>query len=239
MFKSIVTIFRGRAAEAGEALIDANAMTILDQQIRDCATAIETTRRTLALAIAQERQEEARLEKLSSRRDALEARAGAALDAGNEDLAMEAAAMIASMETEHTDASASLARHKLETERLRGLVRTAQARLTELERGRRSARKTAAVLKLRDVQTGTSVSFTSNLRDAEATLNRLKERQGDLDAAAQALDELDAETSPGSIEDKLAAAGFGPPTRTQAKDVLDRLKAARAGTDGSKPAKPE
>ena len=80
MFKSIVTIFRGRAAEAGEALIDANAMTILDQQIRDCATAIETTRRTLALAIAQERQEEARLEKLSSRRDALEARAGAALD---------------------------------------------------------------------------------------------------------------------------------------------------------------
>lgn len=237
MFKSIVTIFRGHAAEAEEALVDANAMTILDQQIRDCATAIETTRRTLALAIAQERQEEARLEKLSARREALEGRAGEALDGGNEDLAMEAAGMIASMETEYADATASLARHKLETERLRSLVKTGQTRLTELEQGRRSARKTAAVLKLRDVQTGTSVSFQSTLRDAETTLNRLKQRQGDLDAAAQALDELDAETSPASIEDKLAAAGFGPPTRTQARDVLDRLKAAREGTAGTAPAK--
>jgi phage shock protein A len=69
MFKQIVTIFRGRAAEAGEAVIDANAMTILNQQIRDCVAAIESTKRTLALAIAQERQEEARLEKIATRID--------------------------------------------------------------------------------------------------------------------------------------------------------------------------
>ena len=232
MFKQIVTIFRGRAAEAGEAVIDANAMTILNQQIRDCVAAIESTKRTLALAIAQERQEQARLEKIAARIEGLEARAAQALDAGNEDLAMEAAEAIASMENEHTDASEALARHARETERLRGVVKQAQSRLTELERGRRTAKKNAAVLKLRDVQCGTDASFHSTLREAEATLSRLKERQGDLDAAAQALDELEAENSPDTVEDKLARAGFGPPTSTQANDVLERLKASRASAGG-------
>ena len=233
MFKSIVTIFRGRAAEAGEAIIDANAMTILDQQIRDCVAAIESTKRTLALAIAQERQEQARLEKIAQRIASLEARAAEALEAGNEELAMEAAEAIASMENEHADASEALTRHARETERLRGVVKQAGARLTELERGRRTARKNAAVLKLRDVQCGTDASFQSTLREAEATLSRLKQRQGDLDAAAQALDELDAETSPDTVEEKLARAGFGPPTSSQARDVLNRLKAARANAAGA------
>jgi phage shock protein A len=232
MFKQIVTIFRGRAADAGEAVIDANAMTILNQQIRDCVAAIESTKRTLALAIAQERQEEARLDRIAGRIKGLEARAAEALDGGSEDLAMEAAETIASMENEHADASEALARHKRETERLRAVVRQAQGRLTELERGRRTANKNAAVLKLRDVQCGSDTGFHSTLREAEATLSRLNARQGDLDAAARALDELEADNSPDTVEDKLAKAGFGPPTSTQAKDVLERLKASRASAGG-------
>jgi phage shock protein A len=228
MFKSIVTIFRGRSHEAAEAVVDANAMTILDQQIRDCVAAIEATKRTLALAIAQERQEAERLKKVSCQIEDLEARARQALEAGNEDLALEAAETIASLETEHKDASKALTRHNGETGRLHTTVKQAKQRLIELERGRCTAVKTEAVLKLRDVQTGTAASFQTTMRDAEATLDRLKQRQGDLDAAADALDELESETSPKSLKDKFADAGFGEPTRTQAQDVLARLKASKA-----------
>jgi phage shock protein A len=67
MFKSIVTIFRGRSHERVEAIADANAMTILDQQIRDCVQAIEATKCTLALAISQERQEAERFKNWPNR----------------------------------------------------------------------------------------------------------------------------------------------------------------------------
>jgi phage shock protein A len=199
-------------------------MTILDQQIRDCVAAIETTKRTLALAIAQERQEAERLKKLAIQIADLEARARQAMEAGSDELALEAAESIATLENEHADCSAALARHNSETERLRAIVRQAQQRLVELERGRQTARKNEAVLKLRGDQAGTSASFQATLREAESTLSRLKQRQGDLDAAAQALDELDAQSSPKSVREKLADAGFGEATRAQAQDVLARLK---------------
>lgn len=224
MFKSITTIFRGRSHAAAEAVVDANAMTILDQQIRDCAAAIEVTKRTLALAMAQERQEADRLKKLASQIDDLEGRARQALEAGNDTLALEAAETIAALETEHADASQALSRHNVETVKMRATIKQAQTRLIELERGRQTAAKTAATLKLRDVQTGTSASFQTTMRDAETTLARLQQRQGDLDAAASALDELEAENDAKSVKDKLADAGFGKPSRTQANDVLARLR---------------
>ena len=54
MFKTILTIFRGSVAAAGEELEDRTALLVLDQQMRDAGSAVERSKRTLALAIAQE-----------------------------------------------------------------------------------------------------------------------------------------------------------------------------------------
>ncbi|MGJ0507995.1 MAG: PspA/IM30 family protein [Methylocystis sp.] len=62
------------------------------------------------------------------------------------------------------------------------------------------------------------------LSEAEATLARLREKQVEACAAEAALDALDAETAPESLNDMLAAAGFGPPLKPRAADVLARLK---------------
>ena len=40
MFKTVLTLFRGSVAAAGEELEDRNALLILDQQMRDAATAV-------------------------------------------------------------------------------------------------------------------------------------------------------------------------------------------------------
>ena len=52
MFKTVLTLFRGSVAAAGEELEDRSALLILDQQMRDAAAAVERSKRTLALAIA-------------------------------------------------------------------------------------------------------------------------------------------------------------------------------------------
>src|SRR5947207_2537680 len=62
MFKTVLTLFRGSVAAAGEELEDRSALLILDQQMRDAAAAVERSKRTLALAIAQDQQEGRRLD---------------------------------------------------------------------------------------------------------------------------------------------------------------------------------
>src|ERR1700709_1531395 len=100
MFKTVLTLFRGGVAAAGEELEDRTALLVLDQQMRDAGTAVERSKRTLALAIARDQMEVRRLDATNARIADLEVRATAALDGGREDLAREAAQSIANPEAD-------------------------------------------------------------------------------------------------------------------------------------------
>ena len=98
MFKTFFALARGAAAAAEEELTDRSALLILDQQIRDAATAVERGKRALGVAVAHDEAEGKRLEATLARIADLEERAVAALAGGREDLASEAAESIAMME---------------------------------------------------------------------------------------------------------------------------------------------
>ena len=97
-------------------------------------------------------------------------------------------------------------------------------RLAELHRGRRVARVAEAVRLSRRGRIENAGPHAATLSEAEATLARLRDRQAQEAAAEAALDGILAETRPAPIEDRLADAGFGPPTRPDAAAVLARLK---------------
>src|SRR5918999_1499824 len=199
MFKTVLTLFRGSVAAAGEELEDRASLLILDQQMRDAAAAVERSKRSLALAIAGDQQEGRRLDATNARIADLEVRATAALDGGREDLAREAAQAVAN----------------------------AEARITELDRGRRIARASEAVRALRRGGVEAARPYESTLPEAENTLKRLRERQIEAQAAADALIELDTATGPQATAEKLAEQGFGPRLKSTADDVLARLNAKR------------
>ena len=121
MFKTMITLIRGAAAKAEEDFADRHALLILDQQIRDAASATEGAKRALSIAIAQDESEGKRLETTLKRIADLEERATAALADGRDDLATEAAEAIALMETDR-DAIRTVA------PRFRGRRRAAQDR---------------------------------------------------------------------------------------------------------------
>jgi phage shock protein A len=223
VIKALLTLTRGRLAEAGEALADRNALVILDRQIRDAAHAFERAKRTLAVAIAQDRQESARLAETKARIADLEQRVVAALDAGDDALARDGAAAIAGLETDATAATQAQALFAAEILRLRRHVATAQARIAELDRGRRLARAAEAVRELRRGRTEAAHPPEATLAEAEATLRRLRQRQAEAEAAEQALDELDGAAS-ASITESLAAKGYGPRLSPNADAVLERLR---------------
>ena len=201
MFKTLVTLMRGTANEAAEAVIDSNALTILDQQIRDSSAAIEKSRKTLALAIAQERREQDRTEQLKSEIADLETRAREALQAGREDLAGEAAETIAVLENEYDGAARAQENFARESDRLRRALRVAESRLRELERGRRIAKTNEAALRLRDQGLPLTISQRTVITEAEDTLARLQVRQSELVDATQVLAELDPQEGAGTISE--------------------------------------
>jgi phage shock protein A len=227
MIKTILTLFRGSVAAAGEELEGRNALLILDQQMRDAAAAVERAKRTLALAIAQNQQEGRRLDTTNARIADLETRASAALDGGREDLAREAAEQIAVLEADRDAAMTARALFATEITRLKRHVATAEARITELDRGRRIARASEAVRTLRRSGIEAARPYEATLPEAENTLRRLRERQQEAEAADEALTEIDAANAPIATAERLAEQGFGPRMRPTAADVLARLKAAR------------
>jgi phage shock protein A len=222
MIKTVLTLVRGAAAAAEEELVDRNALWVLDQQIRDATAAIARSKRALALAIAQDEAEGRRLEATLTRIADLETRTVAALTAGREDLAQEAAEAIALMEADRDAIKKARASFAAEATQLKACVTQASQRLAELERGRRIAQAAEAVRRMKVESTGTTGAAC--LAEAETTLRRLRERQAQDTAAAAALDRLDAGTAPDGIAHRLEAAGFGPRTRPTADSVLQRLR---------------
>jgi phage shock protein A len=227
MFKTVITLWRGKQAEAMEALADANALTLLDQQIRDASADLERARRALAVARAQDERETARIEATRAKIADLEARALAALDGGREDLASEAAEAIAGLEADLAAATAARESFSRETGKLKAMTCDAERRLAELERGRRAARAAEAVRRLRARGDANLGGGASALRDAEATLKRLRERQIEDEAADKAMEAIEAADGADLVAAKLESAGFGEASRPTGRSVLDRLKQRR------------
>lgn len=227
MFKTVFTLFRGSVAAVEEDLEDRSALLILDQQMRDAGAAVERSKRSLALAIAGDQQEGRRLEATNARIADLEVRATAALDGGRDDLAREAAQAIANLEADRDAAMTARTLFASEITRMKRQVANAEARITELDRGRRIARAAEAVRNLRRGGIEAARPYESTLPEAENTLKRLRERQIEAQAASDALIELDAATGPSATAEKLAEQGFGPRLKSTADDVLARLNAKR------------
>lgn len=218
MFKLFRTLARGAAAQAQEDLIDRNALLILDQQIRETRAALERSRMALAAAMAGDKAEARRLAEVEARAADLEERAVAALKAGRDDLAAEAADAIAELETERGAIAEARLRFTKETTRIRAIVTDATRRQADLERGRRLA---AAAESARRLGITATPQDQATLREAEATLARLRHLQNEAADTEAALAELEPQ---GDIAERLEREGFGRARRPSGSAILDRLR---------------
>ena len=224
MLKTLVTLVRGRTFAIAEEVADQNALLILDQQMRDASGTLDKAKKALAVAVAQDGQESQRLDTTRARIEDLETRAVAAIEAGRDDLATEAAEAIATLEAERDASLTARAFFAAEINKLKGHVLQQQMRFSQLERGRRIARAAEAVRVARRGRIEGAPIFAGTLAEAEATLDRLREHQVEADAAEAALDALDAANGPIAIAERLSAEGFGPRLRPNTADVLARLR---------------
>lgn len=221
--RTLSLLMRGVIADNAQAIHDANAVTILRQQIREAAGAVATARRELAVAMAYHATEARALDAIGARIETLSDGARRALADGRADLGSEAAIHIAALVDERSDRQAAAARFGAEIERLKRLVGQGGDRLRDLDRGLQTARTTEALRRAGIQGRRVTALSAGALGEAERTLERLREAQAAEADAAEALAGLEAEAASG-IEAALDAAGYGRP-RTDPRTVLDRLRA--------------
>lgn len=229
MLKILSTLVRGAVADAEEALFDANATRTLAQQLREAAEALEHSKKELACAMAYRASEQRAAASLDARIAELEGSAVAALGAGRDDLAGEAATVIAATEDERRERRGAIGRFDTDIARLRQLTEHGRKRLIDLRRGLEVARVQEALHRAGANGRRAVAIGTGALREAEKTLARIKEAQAGDEDMHGALDELEQEASGRNLDDRMAEAGFGPRLRTAPSEVMARLKAKAAG----------
>ena len=142
MLKVFATLLRGAAAEAEQAVFDANAIRILEQQLRDVAGALEHSKKELACVMAHRASEARAVDALNGRIAELELAGGEAIAAGREDLASEVATVIAAVEDERSERKFATVRLDGDITRLRQLSDDGRKRLADAARSRASSART-------------------------------------------------------------------------------------------------
>ena len=128
------------------------------------------------------------------------------------------------------DRVAAIARFDADISRLQRLTEEGQRRLRDLRRGLEMARAQEALNRAGANGRRALASGTGALRDAEATLARIRASQTRCEDEYSALEELERTSTGTRLDDRLSAAGFGPNLKTRPGDILAGLKARAAAT---------
>lgn len=226
LWSKLVTVFRGKATEVGEAIIDNQALTILDQEIRDADFAIHRAQQDVATLMGKEKIASKELGELSTTILDLEKKATAALNAQREDLALEVASKISELETQKKLKEQALAELKAGIARMRDDISKAQSRINGLRTQVNMAKARETVQKAQVSASLASGQANGKLETAVASLNRLQKRQEERAATMEAHEELADQASGSDLDRRLREANIIP-DEGSAQSVLERLRAGK------------
>ncbi|MDQ7731969.1 PspA/IM30 family protein [Halomonas sp. SpR1] len=231
MLSKIMTALRGKANETGQAVVDSQALRILDQEIRDSETHLSQSKTELTRLMGQRQLNSNKADTLESKIAELEKSAEAALDKGEEALAVEVAERMVALQDDLEAERAIISEYDASIEKLRGAIRGTDNQLRQLKQQVSVVKATESAQKAQSAVAARHSGQNSAMSSAMESLERIKERQQLNSAQMQAADDMAAEESGSSLEARLKAAGVGGQNR-KADDVLARLKAKKNATQG-------
>ena len=224
IFKKIMTAIRGGASEAGEAIIDANATRIFEQEIRDAGNHLTKAKRDLTGVMAEQMAAKREIDRLTREITEHEGYVAQALDKGDETLALAVAEKIATLESTLADQQQAHDSFSGSADRLKDLVKKSERQVAEHKRQLSMVKTTESVQKATSAITDNFSSSNSKLLSAKDSLERIKAKQQKFDDKMKAAELLDSEDSDSSLQAQLKAAGIGSQDNS-ANSVLERLKA--------------
>lgn len=229
ILKNILTAIRGGASEVGEAVIDANALRILGQEIRDAEDAIGKARQSLTNLKASEIKLKRELNTIHKDISDYESKAMQALEANNETLAGEVADRIAELEADAAEKNAEHQNLSVQVNKINSMIRQ---REKTIQKNKRELEKIKTVEQLQKATSTMSTNFAatnaSEHRVSKA-LERVKNKQTHWEDRMEAGEWMESTEQSDELDTKLKAAGIGGATTSGGSSVLERLKQKKAG----------
>ena len=229
VLKDLMQAVRGGANEVGEAIVDANAIRILEQEIRDAESAIASAKQSLTRMKSSEIGLKRDLSTLGADIADYEQKAIAALDAGEEALATEVAERIAELEGERDDKAGEQAALNEEVNKIHAMIK---ARERTIQKNKRELDKVRTVQELQRATESVSRNFAatgSKGHRVSQALDRVKAKQQNWQDRMEAGEWLESQEGVDDIDAKLKAKGIGASGASAGSDVLARLKARQSG----------
>lgn len=223
----LVTALRGGAHELGEAVVDGQALRILDQEIRDADADLRRSREALAEIMAKQKLAAARVDETRARIEEYEGHALKALESNNEALALEVANKIASLENQHNEERAQTEQYASSVADLRRAIAQAENHIRRLKQQVDTVKATESVQRAQATVADRYSGSQTRVQTALDSLERIKKKQAERGARMQAASEIAREANEDPLDEKLRQAGITPDSGS-ASAVLERLKEKRA-----------
>lgn len=218
----LFTAAKGAVTDAGEAAVDANAIRILDQELRDADTANGKAKDQLAAIMGKKKVAEQKLSGLQADYERRMEQVRKALEAGEEDLARDIAQAVSDLERQGEKEAEVIATYNQTIDSLRGAIRDNDNKIESLRREAETVKANEALVKAQAAVAAQHSGSSTSLGSAADSLRRLKERQAAQQARMEAADEL-AALDGGDLDERLAQAGISD-NRSSADDILALAK---------------
>lgn len=224
ILKKLLTALRGGATEAGEAIVESQALRILDQELRDATAAQDKAKVELANIMAKEKKASGRLDSLNAEIEGLTSKAKKALDADKNALAREIADEISKLKRALKDEERVCAEFTAFVAKQRKIVVETDRRITAAKQQADTVKARAAIQAAQRSVSSTNLSGSSKLGDAVDSLRLMRERQDNEAAQFEAMESLNDDLSGKSLDDKIKQAGLDD-DEFSADNILAGLKA--------------
>jgi phage shock protein A len=225
IWNKLFTLGRAGAHEATSAVVDANAIRILDQEIRDADTAQGKARDDMATLVARRRILEKEVAGFRDQVTKYEGSARAAVAKGDMDLARQVAQRIADLESDIAVKEPQIADMRAAEEQLHTAVAATDRRIETLRREVEVVKVNESVQKAQAAVSARGAGAGASLGSAADSLARIKERQMVRGEKIKAAGELEDRRTGADLDEKLRLAGILP-GQSSADDILARLAPA-------------
>ena len=220
----LFTLGRAGGHEAAQAVVDKNAIRILDQELRDADAAQGKARDDLAGLVARRRILEEETASLRAQVDKYMASGRAAYAKGDQELARQVAERIADLEGEIALKEPQAAEMRAAEEQLHQAIAATDRRIQTLRREVEVVKVNESVQRAQAAVAARGAGAGATLGSAADSLARIKERQQIRGERIRAAGELEDRRTGADLDARLKSAGILP-GQTSADDVFARLAA--------------
>ena len=222
----LFSALKGNVNDAAESVADSQALTILDQEMRETREEIRKSEQSLTSIVAKQKLSQHKVADLQKAITEHEGFAIQAMEKGDEALAMEVAEKISQLESELDTEQQFLSQVSASVTQLRKSLKDSKNNLRLMQQQVDTVKATASVQKAQEGLSSHHLNTNSRMKTAAESLERLKNKQAHRSAEIEAAREMASDEDGSGLEAKLKSAGITG--AGGASDVLARLKAKQS-----------